>query len=278
MNKKLAILAIHGMGETPPTFADEISQQLKFMLGQNRWNQIYFNKIYYQGIIQGNQKNIWDAMRAVGLRWKPLREKMMYAFSDPATIEHGASSPDSIYLHVQRVITKALRDARAALVDADAPIVIIAQSLGGHVISNYIWDAQAQAKGKKVIGVWRDDINSLLNSGSQQEIDFMRLRTLRFIFTTGCNIPLFVAGQNAIVAIDKPDPIRDFDWLNFYDRDDVLGWPLKPLSPSYDLTVTEDINIEVGPIATGATPLSHLYYWQDGQFLGTVETLMRNLL
>jgi hypothetical protein len=29
-------------------------------------------------------------------------------------------------------------------------------------------------------------------------------------------------------------------WLNYYDKDDVLGYPLKPISPSYNAIVNED--------------------------------------
>ena len=278
MSKKLAIIAIHGMGSTEEDFADPLRQHLESRLEPSQWNQIYFDKIYYQGLIQEHQEAIWKNMRRVGLRWKRLREEMLYSFSDPATIAQGASNPESIYLQVQRTITKAIENARKNLVDADAPIVIIAQSLGGHVISNYIWDAQSQAKGKEVIGVWRDDKDKLLSAGSQEEVDFLRMRTLRFLLTTGCNIPLFVAGHKAIVAIDKPDPLRDFDWINFYDRDDVLGWPLKPLSPSYKALVTEDVDITVGSLLTSFTPFSHLFYWDDAEFLSTVAALIRGML
>lgn len=278
MSKKLAILAIHGMGSTQTTFADPLRQHLSSILGPNQWNQIYFDKIYYQHLVQSHQEKVWEDMQRVGLRWKRLRREMLYSFSDPATIAQGAGNPNSIYLHVQKTITAALTKARANLVDADAPIVIIAQSLGGHVISNYIWDAQEHAKGKKVIGTWHYDEQELLNAGSPQEIDFMRMRTLRFLFTTGCNIPLFVAGHKAIVAIDKPDPLRDFDWINFYDRDDILGWPLKPLSPSYNALVTEDIDITVGSVLSSWTPFSHLFYWDDGEFLATVAALIRDIL
>ncbi len=44
---------------------------------------------------------------------------------------------------------------------------------------------------------------------------------------------MFVAGhyESAIQAID-PDDDR-FEWHNYHDKDDVLGWPLRVLSRSY---------------------------------------------
>lgn len=266
-NKKCAVLAIHGQGMTKSDFADELYKQIQNKLGNTLRDQVYFGQIYYQGLIQGNQEVVWKSMPQRELRWKSLREFMLYGFSDPVTIEYAASGPDSRYLYVQRIIVEAIHNARKQLTDANSPIVIIADSLGGHLISNYIWDAQSQAKGKSVIGVWHYDLDSLMLGIASEEVDFYRLRTLRHLLTTGCNIPIFVAGHKDIVAIEKPNPLKKFDWLNFYDRDDILGWPLKPLSPSYDLIVTEDIDVDSGPAPSSWSPFSHLHYWKNEVFL-----------
>lgn len=278
MSKKCAILVIHGQGTTKENFADGLQQRLQNKLGNILWGQVHFGKIYYQGLIQGNQETIWASMPQRQLRWKPLREYMMYHFSDPATIEYASSGPDSRYLHVQRVIIEAIQSARRQLIGADSPIVIIADSLGGHIISNYIWDAQAQAKGKPVIGAWNYDHKSLTVGIPTPEVDFYRLRTLRCLLTTGCNIPIFVAGHKDIVAIEKPNPLREFEWLNFYDRDDVLGWPLKPLSPSYNALVAEDIDIDSGSAPSSWTPFSHMYYWENSVFISKASQSIQAII
>jgi len=90
--------------------------------------------------------------------------------------------------------------------------------------------------------------------------------------TFGCNIPLFT------FAVDKPVPIRlpatrlparfkeKARWLNFYDPDDVLGWPLKPVSSAYARVVDADIRLQVGGAVGGWTPAAHLLYWRDRRF------------
>lgn len=278
MNKKCAILVIHGQGNTLRNFAADLEKRLKHKVGSYLWEQLFFDTIYYQRLIQSHQENVWRDMPLSKLRWKQARQLMLYGFSDAVTIEYAASGPNSHYLNVQRVIVQAIRNARKHLRDAHCPIVIIAASLGCHIISNYIWDAQTQANGEQVVGVWHHDLPSLVKGCEYSETEFLRLQTLRYLFTTGCNLPLFIAGHPDIVAINKPHPCRDFTWVNFYDQDDVLGWPLKPLSASYEAIVTEDVEVDSGKFPWNWTPFSHNHYWQNEVFLERVSDSIRHLL
>jgi hypothetical protein len=67
-------------------------------------------------------------------------------------------------------------------------------------------------------------------------------------------------------------------WWNYYDKDDVLGYPLKPISPSYDAVVDEDIEINVGGFATSFTPKSHTEYWTDNDFTEPVAKFLTAFL
>ncbi|RMG94711.1 MAG: hypothetical protein D6705_15470, partial [Deltaproteobacteria bacterium] len=49
-------------------------------------------------------------------------------------------------------------------------------------------------------------------------------------------------------------------WTNFYDPDDILGFPLRGL-PNYKDAVEEDI-----PIQTGTVFAAHTDYWTDNSF------------
>ena len=75
---------------------------------------------------------------------------------------------------------------------------------------------------------------------------------------------MFVSGLDPIEAIAKPNP--DFSWHNYFDRDDVLGWPLSPLSTSYQEIVV-DHEINAGGIFSSWSPWSHSKYWTDKQVL-----------
>ena len=58
--------------------------------------------------------------------------------------------------------------------------------------------------------------------------------------------------------------------MNFYDRDDVIGYPLKCLNDAYDRSVTDDRQVNVGNLLTMWNPASHVGYLQDGDVVGPV--------
>lgn len=260
MGKRFAVITIHGMGETPTNYWEPLVDNLKDRLGIDVWKNIHFDNIYYQDKLQPNQYRTWHSFDADQLDYKALRKFMLYGFSDAAGMEIKPHDPDSPYLHAQTKIRECLLRCLEALDNVtNKRVVIFAHSLGCQVLSNYIWDSDSQQSK----GIWAFDP---LEGLGTEEIDFLKLKTKRYLFTTGCNIPIFVAGLNEIVAISKsPD---DFEWINYFDRDDILGWPLKVLSESYDSVVLEDYQINSGGIFGGMTPLSHNYYWEDDDFLG----------
>ena len=67
-------------------------------------------------------------------------------------------------------------------------------------------------------------------------------------------------------------------WLNFYDPDDILGYPLKPLSPEYDDAVNADLPINVGAVFSSWNPLSHNKYWTDNRFTKPVSKMIHELM
>ena len=265
--KSLVVVPVHGMGETERTYADDLRRGLRDELGASAWAKIAFRPIYYQDLIQENQARIWDAMKASArLSFKPLREFMMYAFSDAASLEHHSDDPNSAYVLAQERIRDTLLAVLESGIAPATPVALLPHSLGGQVLSNYIWDSQ------KDQGIWK---HKPLQRPAD-EIAFLKLATLRLIVTAGCNIPFFVAGLNVILPIAKP--CAEFRWLNFLDKDDVLGWPLRPLSPEYGAIVEADITINSGGLLTSWNPMSHTTYWTDSEFIEPAASILRSLL
>jgi hypothetical protein len=274
MAKNLGLITIHGMGETAPDFSDELEKILRQHLGSELWRDIHLESVYYQGILQNNERRVWNDMQFMPpkkLRWTELRKFMLFGFADASSLEHKATYENSIYRQTHKIIVESLRRARVHLGNQDSPVIVIAQSLGGQVLSNYIWDSQ------KAMGIWEEDTKDFINP-SDEEKDFLKLKTMRFLFTTGCNIPLFTAGFDKVMPFDKSEMHHEFQWKNYYDRDDVLGWPLQPLSFEYSQMV-EDIEIDSGNFFSSMTPFSHTHYWTDSDFykplIETIKGLIR---
>ena len=274
MPKTIALLTIHGMGDTPRDYYRALHDRLKKVLGKSNWAKIAFETLYYQDILQANQEAIFNRMRDQ-IDWMKLRKFLLYGFSDAATLEYKKEADTSPYVRTQEMILKTLDKVWQTAGQQEIPVVLVAQSLGGQVISNYIWDAQQPLA---AVGVWAAPRNDGVAPGSPQD-RFRRLRSLKRLYTTGCNIPLFVSGHQDIIAIQPPT--NGFKWHNFFDEDDVLGWPLKPLSPSYEALV-EDIAVNAGSGLVGAlvkswNPLSHSQYWTDGEVVGHLAATLKHL-
>ncbi|MDZ8054419.1 MAG: hypothetical protein RMX68_018935 [Aulosira sp. ZfuVER01] len=268
MTKKLAFLTIHGMGETDKEYYQILKQSLEKPLGKDIWAKVHFEPIHYQSDLQDYQYSVWEKMRqSAPLSWQDLRKFMLFGFSDVSALEHRATDDGSVYKKIQKSIIYSLKIARAEFSNNDVPIIILAHSLGCQVISNYLWDTQ------KDKGIWQVGSPDYPEFQPEQE-DFLKLKSLRYLFTTGCNIPLFIAGFAEIVAIPKPNP--NFKWFNYYDKDDILGWPLKPLSPSYDLAVEKDIEIDSGNLWQSWNPQSHDGYWADEDFIAHLTQIIKS--
>jgi hypothetical protein len=147
---------------------------------------------------------------------------------------------------------------------------------GCHILSNYIWDLQ------------KKHTPSFGN-------DFEDMKTLCGLATFGCNIPLFTLAHENIEPIDFPPAVQDIKpyfppstnpnsikaatkWRNYYDPDDILAWPLKPLSAAYTKAVDRDIDINVGGFLSSWNPISHLQYWTDNSLTEPIAKSIGRLL
>jgi hypothetical protein len=279
MTIKTVVLAIHGMGDTPTNYADHLEKRLAEKVGSN-WAQVYFDSIYYADVFQANQNSIFHRIKANDdIDWIGLRRFLLFGFSDAAGFERKANLPGSPYEQVQERILDTLDRAY----DAAGPkvnVVLICHSLGTHVISNFIWDAQAK---KPQQGAWSS--GGFEDSPLGSDLDkFRRLKNLKLLYFTGCPIPIFVAGipQTKIMAISSRGKGYAFKWKNFYDPDDPLGWPLKNISSrnvkeSYKFEVDEDRAVNVGNLLTSWNPLSHNNYWFDNDVLNPIAEDIKRL-
>ena len=157
--------------------------------------------------------------------------------------------------------------------DVDAPLVVVAHSLGSVIASDYVWDAQHPETGR-----------------AQGANPFERMETLAGLVTFGSTLPLFTLALPRVVAIAPPrtspglpDAVRAVArWDNYYDPDDVLGWPLQPLSEGYRLLV-EDRAINAGRgvfdlIVRSWNPLSHEIYWRDAEVIKAIAQMLTQLM
>ncbi|HKU12934.1 MAG TPA: hypothetical protein VJQ52_00990 [Steroidobacteraceae bacterium] len=276
MTKSIALLIVHGMGDTAPDFHEELVAPLRGRL-QQAWNRIAWRPVYYAPILQRNERAIFERMRPL-VRWETLRELMLFGFSDAASLEHKKELALSPYWQTQRLILDRLDELFDELGGVAAPVAIVAQSLGGQLMSNYIWDAQQT---RAYAGIWSAPLDDGVPADSPRD-RFRRMRSLQRLMTTGCNIPVFVAGHSTIEPIDRSKLCAGFRWINQFDPDDVLGWPLAQLSAAYaalveDVSVNARGNTLLGHIKA-FSPYSHTQYWSTGTVLDRIAEVLRGMI
>lgn len=266
MSKSVAIITIHGMGDTDVNYYKSLKKKLRKYVGGDLWEErVHFESVYFQDLLQGNQEEYWEEIDdEYSLRWDFLRKFMLFSFSDAASIEHSLRNDMELYLDVHQKIATAFDNSFDELEEVKS-VIVIAQSLGCEQISNYIWDAM---HGKRLF--------EIPGPGTPEQQNFRKLSTCRKFVTTGCNIPIFRAGLNLPTLFPKPN--ANFDWQNYFDADDVLGYPIRSMSDSYNVDWISDNKVSVGGFLTGWNPACHGKYWTDKDVVRPIAAEIKSIL
>ena len=282
-----ALITVHGMGETPHDYADELMQRVRTVLGRVDSAHVDMRAVFYQDILKPNEREIWARVEgSTKVHYDQLRKFLLFGFADAAGLENRKEEPGSVYELAQIEIAKTLLDAYHASGPL-TPVVFLAHSLGCQVLSSYIYDAQKARSGLPVLaGVWKDiehwSFSLQGRALTPAEKSFLAAETCMGLVTTGCNIPIFVAAHKEMTIIPIAPPRPSFKWLNLYDPDDVLGWPLQPLSEGYRVLV-EDRAINAGRglvswLLKSWNPLSHSSYWEDNDVIKPLAQMLTQLV
>ena len=278
MPKKLAVAVIHGIGaqgvsqppdSAVPSFSKELHKRVRREVGSGQFDQdISWREIFWADILQTRQDRYLSAIKR-RTRYDDMRKFVFQNLGDASAYQKTADPVDNTYEKIHKRAEKTIRQLDQDTEDG-APMVILAHSLGGHIISNYIYDTQKPP--------------------ATPNRSFRELRTVAALVTFGCNLPLFTLSY----APERIFPIRfpgtDLPpekrlkpwWYNYYDKDDVLGYPLKDIGPRYAAMVErgemKEVSINAGTLFTAWNPMSHNGYWRDDDFYRPVAKLLKKLV
>ncbi len=254
--KKVAVLVIHGMGSQDINFAEGMIEEINNRISNLSKNpdEIAWKPIFWADLLEPRQKKyLRNAKRNHDLDYIGLREFVLTALGDATAYQKVESTENNIYDKMHRRVQERINELyKVDLQNQECPLIIMAHSLGGYIMSNYIWDIQ-------------ESPNSSLSA-------FENMELLAGMITFGCNIPLFTFAYNDVVPIQFPgkalsDEIKSkAKWENYYDPDDILAYPLKAINPAYKKIVKRDIPINVGGFLSSWNPASHAGYWTDNNF------------
>ena len=257
METKIGVLMIRGAGKSGFDAQVKFTKKINKRLSNSGidTNNIIYEHVDWYGPTQKFQEKLWNRIKQnrkkLASLW--LREFVLYLVSDMVAYTGIPGRDSDTYQKTHELIFESIKKLEAKL-PWDAPLVIIAASLGTSLINNYIWDRQKLS-----------DDDPWINT------PFQRFETLTGFFLFGNNIPLFITGYDP----DDWKPVKfpsdklatDLKtlakWVNYYDRHDPLGFPMKDINQYFKGSAMIDEEINVGNPLFSWNIGSHLSYWKS---------------
>lgn len=281
-HQKIGVIVIHGVGSQGGarpkatddlTFSEDMARRVRRKLA-NDADRIAWREVFWSDILQPRQQAYLNEIRDKTNADTP-RGFVMSAMSEAAAYRKTTDGSAPLYEQIHSRLELAIRDIEADI-GPDGQLLILAHSLGGHVISNYIYDLQR----------FESRTGERRFSSSLQN-----MRTVAGLMTFGCNIPVFLFGHRpdevtpiGYPGVDLPNDQQIMTWWqNFYDKQDVLAYPLGPAAPCYAKMVSDrhlrDVPIHLGaPQMQSWDPLTHGSYWDDAELIAPVAHYIGKML
>lgn len=272
---KIAVAIVHGIGQQTPDFCDDLIERIKNCLPDLIVKDIVFKPIHWSPVLNDREIELRNRIMPQGL-WNPLHKFIIEFLADAVAYPpHWAW----VYKNVHKVFADSLMQLEAETVQ-DAPLCIISHSLGTIIASNFVWDIQ---HGNFSAFEAEPSANQTLARG----------QTMNLFYTMGSPLGLW-----SLLHGDSDDPVENpifgtpiavppphwtrrganmpSEWVNFYERDDVISYPLNALNNKYR-RVVQDREIHAGGRLglRGILPhKAHSGYWEDDE---VIEPIAKSL-
>lgn len=270
---KLAIAVIHGMGSEDQFFSVELKHRIteEYVNAEEGRHEddLIYQEIFWGDLVKDQQKSLLESANyKKDLTYMNLRELIVDHLG--TSLAYRTSMYDVIHKRVQDSLSKLCTLRR---VDPEkTPLVILAHSFGSVVMSDYIYDIQ-----KRQAATPDGKIEGMTN--------LEQFRTLAGFITFGTPMAIFSLQSDSkfaspinIVGADLPEKIQArVQWNNYYDKDDILAYPMKGVNDTYKELITGDYEINVGSAATSWNPACHNGYWEDKDFYKPVAAYFAEL-
>lgn len=276
MTQKLGVAIIHGIGNQKEDFAEPTKAVLKLAFARhlmgivdNAADELVMESIYWADVLDAEEQHLLENVQKLGwLRFPQSREFLIYFMGDaiayqPTVGRQGRDIYDAIHHIYARALQKIAEQAGEL-----APLCVIAHSLGTIITGNYFYDLQKHAlmpERSFVNPVIQDLLNTPLEKGY----------TLNLLYTLGSPIAMWsLRYENFGDPIDFPAPqFKDYypgvfhEWVNIYDTDDAIAFPISRLNEKYADGRVKDRQVNVGNWRQFWNPLCHLGYWLDTEII-----------
>jgi hypothetical protein len=273
LGRRIAVAVIHGIGNHTPKFAEKMVFEFNQHFGPEMIDDVVIRTVFWSPVLQKDEEELLRRTALGGPLHFPETRRFLIDFLADALAYQPTGDDRRAYDGIHAVFANTLAEL-AATAGRDAPLCVIAHSLGSIIASNYLYDLQVDPY-KRLIS---DEVRALIH-----DTPLEHGHTLALLYTLGSPLALWSLRYREFGRpIQVPSPhLRDFhaeidgEWINYYDQDDVAGYPLKTLNAQYAKMVTRDTPVNVGSLIQSWNPLSHLGYWTDRD---VVEPMAKKLI
>jgi hypothetical protein len=265
MSSSVAVCIIHGIGRQPADFAKGMMQALMERCQPLCGDGLVMETVHWAPVTQAAEDTLWQRLQQGGpLNYSTIRRFLIDFLADAAAYQI-APGDRQTYDAVHAVFASTLRRL-AQRAGPTAPLIVIAHSLGSIIASNYLYDLQVAPARDLIAPSVREQM---------ADTPLERGETLCSLFTLGSPIAFWsLRFSDFGMPISVPSPrlsqhyhFLPGEWVNIYDRDDVLAFPLRTLNSAYATAVSADCEIDSGGLLERWNPLSHLAYWRDDEVI-----------
>lgn len=270
MYKNLAVAIIHGIGEQTEDFAKDFMAEIRknfskklVHLVENPGAYLFLQPIQWASIFKEREESLFDKIVSEPkLDFQRLRKFIIHYVGDMIAYQPVETGKHN-YERIHELIGKNLNQL-SKMAGTESPLCVISHSLGSVIASNYFYDLQFTKR----------NVTTVVNPFSPLE----KGDTLTLFYTLGTTLPLWsLRYHNFNRPINIPSnqlqnyhPDLKGEWINFYDKDDILGFPLKAVNENYQKAVSEDREVNVGGMLTSWNPLCHISYFKDLDIINSI--------
>ncbi len=268
---KIGVAIVHGIGQQKPDFCDDLIERIKKELPDTIVKDIIFKPIHWSPVLNEREIELRDRIMPKGM-WNDLHKFIIEFLADAVAYPPYYAW---VYKEVHKIFATRLMELEEETVQ-DAPLCIISHSLGTIIASNFVWDIQ------------HGNFSAYKIEPTEQQT-LARGQTMNLFYTMGSPLGLW-----SLLHGDSDDPVENpifgtpiavpppnwehrgknmiSEWVNFYERDDVISYPINNLNHKYRRVVQDREVHTSGRLGLDnmLPHKAHSGYWKDSEVIKPV--------
>ena len=142
MSQEIAVVVIHGMGSQKANYSHPLRDEVNKRLGKEKAKHVTWGEIHWANVLAPRQAAyLKRANRNNELDLLTLRKFIISAVGDASAYRKTSDRKESAYVEIHKKVSAIVEELDDPG-QPKKPLIVMAHSLGGHIMSSYIYDMQ----------------------------------------------------------------------------------------------------------------------------------------